>query len=735
MSRLKSIVTKVNKIDELVALLRASLLPTLVVESGDDVRIYSRWIERRLFGTYKLDVLAVDGKGNLLSLYERRNEFADLPVVFAANQGIWLFSRIPEGYEDIICTQGYSIENDVYLCLEGRTEKLLDPYLNNKDGHKSVQKSIIRWLAFELEKFIRQTPSEGNLSLENLMSNDKFELEELVSGLSLEDLVPKGHTELDKSFCVARGFDWPGTQIAEEISRKIGEEYRFYLPGKLLFEMLDRFSMTSLHALYNIALTDYESKQQSFIQEIKKKLDEQGFISSKRVSPAPQKQNLVPSTPLGEYPKIDIEMSDYIERSGDIRSHPSIPPKESTLFVNYLVGILKSSSLPTIVVAGKENAKIIKKLVKYHKADELLGGKQVQVDFTRKNTLLSAYERRNEFIHILPVSFVADQEMELFTGISERYTNVIWTRGYSLKNDLYADANLETLLEPHEVWRHQQVLNSTIEWFAFEVEEFLRGKSVEMDFNLSKIVREGELKLDKNFCQARGFRQPSSKLVQQIRDGYQFLLPGDFLFQVLARFLNIRGRDFNFNIANRSLYDIALEMHDFQYQSVLYTLMQEVMDQLENQERRIYKRNQTSNPQNAQSAKLLGKLTVKVGDRVNATILKKDNIKVTVQLQTDYKEVVTFEYPDYPGKVRDKVELKVINIDDTGRVGKAVPLAHKVNATILKKDSIKVTVQLQTGYKEEIVFEHPYYPGKVGAEVKLRVVDTDDTGRVIKVVP
>ena len=667
MSRLKSIITKVNKIDELVALLRTSQLPTLVVERGDDVRIYSRWIERHLFGTYKLDVLAVDGKGNLLRLYERRNEFAGLPVVFVANRGIWSFSGIPEGYENIIYTRGYSIENDVYVYLKNRIENLLDPHLNGRDEHKSVQKSIIRWLAFKLEVLIGQTPSESSLSLEDLVPNDNFELEEFVSGLSLDDLVPKGHTEIDKSFCEARGFHWPGTQIAQKIERKISEKPRIYLPGKLLFKMLDRFSTTSLDALYNIALTDYESKQQSFIQEIKKKLDEQGFISSNGISPAPKRQNLVRSTSPGEDLKFDIEMSD-----ATIHAHPSTPPKEPTTSVNYLVNILKSSRLPTIVVAGKDNANIINNLAEYY------GVETVKVVFTgKRNTLLSAYERRDEFAH-LPVAFVADQEMELFTGISERYTNIIWTQGYSLKNDLYAGANLETLLEPHEVWRHQQVINSTIEWFAFAVEEFLRGKPVKMDFRLSEIVRQGELKLDKSFRERRGFSQPSPKHVLQIRDGHPFLLPGDFLFQGLARFLNIRGRDFNFDIKSRSLYDIALEMHDSQYQSALYILMRKVRDQLKNEEKRINeekrnKRNQTSNPQNAQTPQLIGKSRIKVGDKVNATILKNDNIKVTVQLQTGYKEEIVFEQPYYPEKVGANVKLRVIDTDDIGRVIKVVP--------------------------------------------------------------
>lgn len=59
----------------------------------------------------------------------------------------------------------------------------------------------------------------------------------------------------------------------------------------------------------------------------------------------------------------------------------------------------------------------------------------------------------------------------------------------------------------------------------------------------------------------------------------------------------------------------------------------------------------------------------------------------------------------------------------------------RVNATILKKDGAEVTVQLQTDENEEIVFERLYYPGKVGATVKLRVTEVNAKGKINKVVP
>ena len=64
-----------------------------------------------------------------------------------------------------------------------------------------------------------------------------------------------------------------------------------------------------------------------------------------------------------------------------------------------------------------------------------------------------------------------------------------------------------------------------------------------------------------------------------------------------------------------------------------------------------------------------------------------------------------------------------------------VRVGQKVDATILKKEGSKVTVQLQTGENEELVFEGPYYPKKVGEKVKLRVTEVNAAGKINKVIP
>ena len=64
-----------------------------------------------------------------------------------------------------------------------------------------------------------------------------------------------------------------------------------------------------------------------------------------------------------------------------------------------------------------------------------------------------------------------------------------------------------------------------------------------------------------------------------------------------------------------------------------------------------------------------------------------------------------------------------------------VKVGDRVNATVLKKDGFKVTVRLETDAREEVTFERPYYPGMVGAQVKVRVQRVDKGGRITKVIP
>ena len=198
--------------------------------------------------------------------------------------------------------------------------------------------------------------------------------------------------------------------------------------------------------------------------------------------------------------------------------------------VNELVATLSRSQLPTIIVEGKDDMRI------YRWVEQRVGPQNANVLPTGgRNTLLKLYDRRNEFPE-LPVAFVADRDLWLFSGIPGVYCGIVWTRGYSIENDLYAGANLENLLDPHEVDAHKKVLNVIIEWFAFEVGAFLEGRESRVDLSCNQVVPPAKTEMDQDFSTRRGFRCPNVQLFQQIRDEYQLKLSGSVFLRYWSVF-------------------------------------------------------------------------------------------------------------------------------------------------------------------------------------------------------
>ena len=225
-----------------------------------------------------------------------------------------------------------------------------------------------------------------------------------------------------------------------------------------------------------------------------------------------------------------------------LRRHPT---------ADELVATLRQSELPTVVVEGKDDMRI------YRWLEARIGNTKAHVQATGgRNTLLAVYRRRHEFSN-LPVAFVADKDMWLFSGIPTEYSDIIWTQGYSIENDLYAEAKLEDMLDAHEVDEHEKKLYAIIKWFAFEVEEFLAGSAPEVDRSCNVVVPPGKTDMDEDFSRRRGFRFPNVELIQQIKEAYQLKLRGKLLFEILVRFLNARGRGTKYN--RYSLHEIAVK--------------------------------------------------------------------------------------------------------------------------------------------------------------------------------
>ena len=230
-------------------------------------------------------------------------------------------------------------------------------------------------------------------------------------------------------------------------------------------------------------------------------------------------------------------------------------PTQNPMTVDRLVGILQRSQKPNIVVEGNDDVIIYRELTKR------IGILEVTLRTSGgRDKLLQVYEHRGEFLQI-PVAFIADQDMWLFSGIEPGYEDVIWTNRYSIENDLYSDADLERMLHENVTAEHQQILDSLSTWFAFAVEEYLAGNSPNLDLHCDEMVPPGQTKLDTGFCTRQGFRTPNPNRVQQIRAAYKLLLRGKQLFQLLVRFLSKPAHGFEkASLNDYALYNFALRM-------------------------------------------------------------------------------------------------------------------------------------------------------------------------------
>lgn len=247
--------------------------------------------------------------------------------------------------------------------------------------------------------------------------------------------------------------------------------------------------------------------------------------------------------------------------------------------VDELVATLRNSQKPNIVVEGKNDTIIYRRLV------ERIGIFKVDFHASGSRTkLLQVYDRRSEFSDV-PVAFIADRDMWLFSGVRAGYDDIIWTRGYSIENDLYVSAELENFLEIHQIEAHGKTLDAVCAWFAFEVEEFLKGNPAYVAEGLDEIVPRGKTDLDNEFCKRRGFFPSHERGYQQIREDYGLRLRGKLLFQILLRFLNATDRELRFQTTHHGLFAIAL---DRPVSSQLFDrLIQEVERKLSDQKQRL----------------------------------------------------------------------------------------------------------------------------------------------------
>lgn len=214
-----------------------------------------------------------------------------------------------------------------------------------------------------------------------------------------------------------------------------------------------------------------------------------------------------------------------------------------------LISAINRSSLPYIIVEGKDDEMIYRWILEDLDCESLLeprnGCGSVKRLFSRKDEITNP-----------KVIFICDKDTIVYTGtIPENYSEMIYTEGYSIENDLYKGKALEPqLFKKQDRIIFSKVLDSFLRAYACELEKF--RKSLEFDFN--KI--NPECILDKNDYSLKTdslseFKEPAKETIDYLKNDYDLLVRGHFLFSLVRIVLGRKDREIKYSI--KQLYELC----------------------------------------------------------------------------------------------------------------------------------------------------------------------------------
>ena len=222
---------------------------------------------------------------------------------------------------------------------------------------------------------------------------------------------------------------------------------------------------------------------------------------------------------------------------------------EDMLNDEIIVSTLKHSSIPTIIVEGKDD------LIIYRWIETEMGINVFPCG--GRTTLLKVFERRAEFQHINTI-FVADKDTFVYSGIPKQYDEIIFTTGYSIENDLYAGRKIEQLLDKDEKAHYEKAKKNFIRYYACQLERFQEGEEFDFEQHPNQIL-DNEYNLKEEQVN-NGFIEPKAETIDYLTKGYDLLMRGHSIFQLLLKFLSY---------SNRPVKHSALSLYEqcFKYKS------------------------------------------------------------------------------------------------------------------------------------------------------------------------
>lgn len=211
--------------------------------------------------------------------------------------------------------------------------------------------------------------------------------------------------------------------------------------------------------------------------------------------------------------------------------------RKRKLSADEVISALNHSSLPTLVSEGDTDAVVLRRL------ESQLGSGRVSVmPVGGRSCVLKVFRRRSELKPHIKVGFIADKDTWVYHSIPAEYiaSEILFTDGYSIENDLYRDGDLERLLTDVEAKRFSEELEKFVAWYALQLNRSLSGKPVTFKDHPSAVLDASD-KYDAECMLAADDDKPDER-IEQVKSNYKRVLRGKSLLALLLRQLSSSKR-------------------------------------------------------------------------------------------------------------------------------------------------------------------------------------------------
>jgi hypothetical protein len=212
----------------------------------------------------------------------------------------------------------------------------------------------------------------------------------------------------------------------------------------------------------------------------------------------------------------------------------SIKPTVDELFY-----LLKKTSLPTVLVEGKND------IIFYRKIEEGLKSYGISMlPAGNKDAVLKLYERLSVENTQAEIVYIVDNDLWVHGafGVETKPADVITTLGYSIENDLYHDGELENLLYDHERDAFFQELTKFLRWYALAVTRKAINDESEFRTHPSRVLDDPEF-----FHELEVGEDYPEDFSKELEADYSNLLRGKSLLALLQRQISSKQRDVKFS--------------------------------------------------------------------------------------------------------------------------------------------------------------------------------------------